>query len=229
MNRLQTLVDYFAGGNVSKFEEEIGVKKTRVDKIIKRDSRISLDIVHAVKSRYKGVNENWIETGEGEMLCNETPILQVSGELHKAPEGRFPKRTNGNELIKFYDTDFAMGQIDFIDDVNSIKPAYVMDIPEFAGCTAFRGYSESMMPLITPGAILFGMRIEEWRSHLEPGQVYGIVMTDKRRYLKYIRRSVKPLTHYLLKSENPDFDDFEIPMKDIKSIWLIYGWMNKRV
>lgn len=109
------------------------------------------------------------------------------GEITKAPQGRFPKKTKAGELIKFYDTDFAAGNIEFYDDHSSITPAYTMDVPEFAGCTAFRTYGDSMENLIKSGSILFGTKIEDWRSHLEYGQIYGIICTDKRRYLKYIR------------------------------------------
>jgi phage repressor protein C with HTH and peptisase S24 domain len=155
-------------------------------------------------------------------------IDQKEAQITKAPQGRFPKETKPGELIKFYDTDFAAGNIEFYDDHSNITPAYTMDVPEFAGCTAFRAYGDSMEKLIKSGSILFGRKVEDWRSHLEYGQIYGVICTDNRRYLKYIRKG-KDENHFLLKSENKEnYDDFPMPKAKIKSLWLIHGWINKR-
>lgn len=133
--------------------------------------------------------------------------------------------------VKFYDIDFLAGSspIQFYDDTNMIEVAYEMDIPEFAGCIAFRAYSDSMEPLIKSGSILFGTKIEDWITHLEYGQIYGIVCNDGRRYLKYIRRHKDHERFFLLRSENAEmYDEFEIPKEIIKNIWLINGWLNRR-
>jgi transcriptional regulator with XRE-family HTH domain len=155
---------------------------------------------------------------------------ETSASVVHAPAGRFSKKKLlSSGLVPFFDLDFAAGDIEFYDDINSIKPAYEMDIPEFSGCTAFRTYGDSMESLIVSGSILFATSISEWQNHLEYGQIYGIVMKDKRKYLKYIRKSKKSETHFLLKSANNEYDDFEIPKEKIKSIWLIHGWINKKV
>ena len=151
-----------------------------------------------------------------------------SSAIHHAPAGRLPKKHATGEQIPFYDVDFAAGDIEFYNGQSTIQAAYTMDIPEFSGCTAFRTYGDSMAKLIRSGDILFGTRIEDWQSHLEYGQIYGIICMDKRRYLKFIRKSQKEETHFLLKSENENYDDFLLPKSKIKSIWLIHGWMNKR-
>lgn len=162
------------------------------------------------------------------LLKGELESMESKNILHLAPQGRLPKRTTPDEHIPFYDVDFAAGDIEFYNGQSTIQAAYTMDIPEFSGCTAFRTYGDSMTKLIKSGDILFGTRIDEWQSHLEYGQIYGIICTDKRRYLKFIRKSQKEETHFLLKSENQNYDDFLLPKSKIKSIWLIHGWMNKR-
>ncbi len=153
----------------------------------------------------------------------------VPSTLHHSPAGRLPKPVKPGEIIPFYDVDFGAGDIEFYNGHTNIQAAYMMDIPEFSGCTAFRTYGDSMEKLIRSGDILFGTRVEDWQSHLEYGQIYGIICTDKRRYLKFIRKAKKEDTHFLLRSENVEYDDFIIPKDKIKHIWLIHGWMNKRV
>lgn len=134
-----------------------------------------------------------------------------------------------DKLVPFYDIDFAAGNALTLVDNSQVTPDYYMDVPEFSGCTAFRAYSDSMEKLIKSGSILFGTKVEEWNIHLEYGQIYGIICTDGRRYLKYIKKHPEQAKDlFLLKSENNFYDDFDIPKKSIRSIWLIHGWLNKR-
>lgn len=154
----------------------------------------------------------------------------VKSEINHSPAGKLPKRVKEGQLVPFYNIDFAAGDIEFYEDQAGVHPAYMMDIPEFSGCTAFRTYNNSMEKLIKSGDILFGTKVDDWASHLEYGQIYGIICMDGRKYLKYIRKANgKEDTHFLLKSENHEaYDDFLIQKNKIKAIWLIHGWINKR-
>jgi len=136
-------------------------------------------------------------------------------------------KRKSDALIPFYNADFMAGAAEMYYEDATIYPEYYMDVPEFYGCTAFRAYSDSMESKIRSGNILFGIKINDWRSHLEYGQIYGITCTDGRRYLKYIRKD-KDDKHFLLKSENENYDDFTIPKSKINNIWLIEGWLDKR-
>jgi len=129
-------------------------------------------------------------------------------------------KRKSDALIPFYNADFMAGAAEMYYEDATIYPEYYMDVPEFYGCTAFRAYSDSMESKIRSGNILFGIKINDWRSHLEYGQIYGITCTDGRRYLKYIRKD-KDDKHFLLKSENENYDDFTIPKSKINNIWLI--------
>jgi len=184
------------------------------------------------------------EQGKGKPKAEDAIILKKHfGELYPVMGEQYNKSTQdivvsksikGNKNkhpVRFYDVDFLAGTslIEFYDDSNMIEVAYEMDIPEFAGCTAFRAYSDSMEPLIKSGSILFGTKIDDWVSHLEYGQIYGIVCNDGRRYLKYIRRHSDVKTTFLLRSENSEmYDEFELPKTAIKNLWLINGWLNRR-
>lgn len=157
-------------------------------------------------------------------------LAEAKTDYQKAPEGKIRRRIRHHEApISMYEVDFEAGKgVEFYDDIRSVKPAYIMDVPDFAGCTAFRTYGQSMEPLINSGAILFGTKDEDWRDYLEYGQIYGIVCTNGRRFLKKVRKSQHGKTHLKLVSENPEYDEFELPVKVIKSMWLIHGWLNKR-
>lgn len=168
--------------------------------------------------------QNWV-TKFAQILTTNT-LNEPQPYLHQRRELKNNPILNP---VKFYDVDFSAGNgVDFIDDIQTIQPSYVMDVPEFNGCTAFRSFGKSMEPLIDAGAILFATKDESWTDYIEYGQIYGIVCNNKRRFLKYIQKSIK-VGHILLRSENKEFDTFDLPMQTIKSIWLINGWINKRV
>lgn len=107
------------------------------------------------------------------------------------------KKSKNDKLVPFYDIDFAAGNALTLVDNTQVTPDYYMDVPEFSGCTAFRAYSDSMEKLIKSGSILFGTKVEEWQIHLEYGQIYGIICTDGRRYLKYIKKTPGTIKGFL--------------------------------
>lgn len=54
--------------NVSAFEKQIGAQPSRIDKLIKRDSRINLDVVQMIVNAIPEVSREWLQTGTGEMF-----------------------------------------------------------------------------------------------------------------------------------------------------------------
>jgi phage repressor protein C with HTH and peptisase S24 domain len=177
-------------------------------------------------------NAEWLLTGNGLMLKELPNVLRENtADYIKSPIAKRLTKPKPQGLIQFYDVDFSAGDIEFYEDNFTIKPAYTMDIPEFNGCTAFRTYNNSMEKLIYSGDIVFATKEESWQDGLEYGQIYGIVCHNGRKYLKYIRKSPdNHATHFLLKSENTqEYDDFELQKDKVKSIWLIHGWLKKRI
>lgn len=206
------------GISQEKLAELTGLSRMAISNGERRNSRLMIGVKDVMERVFKEIENKGLAV---------QPVNTAAVE--RAPQGRLPKRKTENELIPFYDMDFAAGSIEFYNDLSNTEPDYYMDVPEFSGCKAFRVYGDSMQHLISNGNIFFAKQIEDWQSHLEYGQVYGIICNDERKYIKYIRKSQKrEATHFLLRSENSKlYDDFELPKNKILSIWLVYGWLNK--
>lgn len=232
--RIKLLIDNYAKGQVTKFSEMIGLSNyQKLARLFHKDERnnkypeASLDIIEAISSNIEGVTADWLIYGDKGYSVNviEDPSKNLV----------FEKITNYKPkaqdlLIPYFDVDFIAGNAFESIDNKTTVPNYFMDIPDFRGCTAFRAYSDSMEGLIKSGSILFGTKVETWFEHLEYGQIYGIVCSDGRKYLKYIKKyRENPIDYFLLESENKFYDEFEMPKKSIRSIWLIHGHLNKRV
>ena len=142
---------------------------------------------------------------------------------------RFLKKLNPRiDPIPNLDIDFAAAEsfnVEMHNDKGEMPEDYYY-IPEFSGCRAFNCYSDSMEPLIKKGSKIFCKKIEGWQDYLEYGQVYAIGLTDGRRLLKYIKKGSSP-DRYLLESENKHYDSDEIPIRLIRSIWIVDGSMDK--
>lgn len=205
----------------------------------------SLDITQSKAATLFGVSRQTVVTWTGKSELDDDTCRLISEKLNidltnyssgmqiVKPEGQIvtvnSNRKKSAALIPFYNADFMAGNAELYYNDGNIYPDYYMDVPEFSGCTAFRAYSDSMETRIKSGNILFGVKLDDWQSHLEYGQIYGITCNDGRRYLKYIRKYQEDEENFfLLKSENPNYDDFKLPKSKIKNIWLIEGWLDKR-
>lgn len=193
--------------SVDEFAKKIGISRASFYRY-KNGEPVPDDILDEASKLVAEIGDDLLEDDD----LSDSIYLPTSGNRH---------------LIPFFDGGFVTGDNEMYNN-EGVKADYYMDIPEFSGCTAFRAYGDSMEEIIHSGDIVFANRIENWQLHLEYGQIYSIICTDNRRYLKYIRKSETETTHFLLRSENKEYDDFLIPKSEIKHIWLIRGWMNKR-
>lgn len=201
--------------------ESIGVTREHFNRLLKKKT-FSVNQLHKIQDFFD-VHKIDIQIDIPEV------VVPASGSIVKN-HTRTVSKPGSTELIPYYDIDFVAGNSSVFIEESAI-PEYYMDIPEFRGCKAFRAYSDSMEELIKSGNILFARKLEEWQIHLEYGQIYGIVMTDKRRYLKYIKKAKENPSKdfFSLESRNMHYDPFEVPKNKIHSIWLIEGWLNKSI
>jgi Predicted transcriptional regulator len=208
--------------NNRRLADSIGIDASFMSKAEKGVVLISPKYVSELQSIHN-VNPTWLLYGEGEMFGINVPNEITKNEFQQ----QLLAKKNGNKLntVKFYDIDFAAGNIEFYDDNH--PATYEMDLPNFKGCIAFRTYGDSMQPQIMNGTIVIAKEIKDWRDYIPFGEIYGIVTHDGRKYLKTVRKSTKPGTHITLHSENEKYDDWDLPLTKIKSMWLVCGSINK--
>lgn len=220
LQRIKIAITTLTSLGIAKNQEDVGRmlgynSKSAFSQLLNGRVPIPANFISKLKALHHKVAELWDDDQE---------VIEIEGEITSLKRNVRTKRA----LIPFYNADFMAGNSDVFYEDGTIYPEYYMDVPEFYGCTAFRAYSDSMEPKIRSGAILFGVKVDDWRSSLEYGQIYGITLNDGRRFLKYIRRSSDYKNEFILKSENSAYDDFEVTKDKIKNIWLIEGWLDKR-
>lgn len=120
-----------------------------------------------------------------------------------------------------YDIDATCGpnsrDIDFTKDV-VIGSVNLPEIDKNSKIVFASG--ESMFPLISNGDRIVIREIENL-NFIYYGQIY-LILTNEYRMVKYIRKHPSNDKEFvLLKSKNPDFDDIELPRKEIKRLFVI--------
>lgn len=232
VERIKQFIDY-KGINVSSFEKRIGYSNGAFASQLKTKKSIGVDKLENILNEFTDLDANWVLTGRGSMLKTDEgqPVDIQSMNLSKEELYRLTnyKPSSLKNLVPYYGVDFTAGNAVATFDDQTIEPEYYMDIPDFKGCKAFRAYSDSMEPAIKGGSILFGTKLGDVAS-AEFGQVYGIILNDGRRMLKYLRRHPQdPKNYFVLSSENKVYDDMEIAKESVKSLWLIHGYLSKRI
>jgi phage repressor protein C with HTH and peptisase S24 domain len=169
---------------------------------------ISNDKLQVILEQYPDLNPEWLLTGSGNMLRNETSILVEHEYTVK----------NLDNNIPVYNINFSAGNINVFNDVNADLIGY-LNIPELKGSErVIIATGDSMIGVINSGDYIGIKKINDF-TYFNYGFPYAIV-TEDYRLLKFIRKSENP-ENIILRSNNPDYDDIELPKNKITGLYLI--------
>lgn len=194
-----------------KFQDAIGVSNSYIQNISKG---ISNDVLNRISIQYPELNTNWLLTGVGEMLQSE----ERSEKIISIPQIAVSTKRKG-ALI--YDIDATCGlsgrDIEFTDE----KVIGSIDAPEInPDSKIIFATGDSMLPLIASGDRIVIRKIESW-DYFNYGQVY-LIITNEYRLIKRVRRHPKDSDNLiLLRSENPDYDDIDLPKREIIHLFIV--------
>ena len=196
------------------FAERIGVDASNFSKHLNGKLPLSDNLYNKIVVAV-GVSKEWLMSGEGEMWSshmrgNQLPMVTVPmGEIsHTSPEG-----------ARVYDLDVTAGGMTrermFADEqvIGTINmPAIHPD------CCVVRVSGDSMSPVIGNGDLI---AIREVRNTnlIFWGQIY-VVLLDDYRMVNYVRKHSDP-SMVILRSENIQYDDIEIPKSEIRDLFLV--------
>jgi transcriptional regulator with XRE-family HTH domain len=120
--------------------------------------------------------------------------------------------------VPVYDIEFTAGFLESIRDKSPELVTYI-NMPEVQGCDyVIRAKGDSMANYINNQDWIGIKRVDDIEV-LNYGQPYAIVTKDML-LIKYVRKS-KLENNILLKSENANYDDFELPLKKVLELYLV--------
>lgn len=210
VKRVKEYID-FKGITNQKFEIEIGYSNGAFGTQLKNNKTIGSDKLENILNNYKDINPEWLLTGKGSMLKTEKDLVIAA-----------PVSNGGIPLLPFEafaglgDSGVSGVAFDVIED------RYV--IPLFEGIQIdfmipVRG--SSMYPKYSSGDVV-ACRLVTELLFIQWNKVYVIDSKSQGVIMKRLKKSQNP-DFILCKSDNKDYDEFEIPRSDIRNMALVVG------
>jgi len=200
---------------------------TQVSPLIIKDIRKKNNWTQEDLAKKLGVTRKTIISYEQGVAIPEPKmdlLKQVLGETGK-PENQQIKTNKG--IAYYEDVDVTAGPIDLFTD-GSLEPTAYMLIPHFEDCDrAFPLWGDSMSPVYQSGQIVLCKEYSQWQDYVPYGEVF-LVITDVLRTVKYVKKASSE-DKYLLVSENPHFDSFEVPKQHIRRMFIVKGAIKRNM
>lgn len=162
----------------------------------------SAEKVSAILSAFPDINRTWLLTGDGSMLTTDAP----------AP---FPVPQHA---VPVYDGDVTCNLSETRTYSDMPIEGYI-DLPLVSkGTIVLKAHGESMVPTVNDGDYIAMRPLQSW-DYIMYGNIY-VVELPEYRALKRVRKGSDE-DHIILRSDNDDYDDVEVPKSDIRSLWVV--------
>jgi hypothetical protein len=192
---------------------------------------VSVDMISALCSYYENINAEYIITGKGSPLKDNSPIPLSEGQTIETIDDYKEAVNRGVDLIPEVNFKFAAGQTALVNGVENVtRYWYLPDCKDCEGVAQVVG--NSMSPVLPSGCwvALKKVTIPSNPLQIPFGSIFGIVVEDSeteeyRGHIKVLRRYKDPAKegkYWIAHSINEkDFDDFDIEISQVRSLWIV--------
>lgn len=196
-----------------------------------------------------GISRDWLLRGRGVPYPRPTHMTRTPGPMvmHDAPlqQGDEPFADNGPgpdetghdaprgtrampvAMVRgnaVYDIDVTAGSDPLDRSLTHDRVIGYVDMPHISpDAVIVRVSGDSMTPTVPSGSYI-AVRKVPVRDVIFWGQIY-VVVTENYRMVKYLRRHTDP-TLVTLHSDNPRYDDIEMPLESIQDLYLVETVIN---
>ena len=166
-----------------------------------------------------GVSKAWLCTGAG--LPFERP--EHFSVLEKKPEA-----TERCHAVPVYDLDVTAGCVELSRLLTDDRIVGSLSLPGMGrDCAVVRVSGDSMTPVINNGGFIAIRKVSNPEC-IFWGQIY-VIMLEDYRMVKYLRRHPSDPGMVVLRSANPEYDDMEVPRRDILGLYVVESIINYEV
>lgn len=114
-------------------------------------------------------------------------------------------------------------------------PTYIAQLPKFnlpqlPKHGTFRMFpikGDSMLP-IPSGSDIIASYLEDWKSLVKPSLAIAILNGIEDIVFKEIVL-VEDKGHFIMRSLNPDYEDYKVQIEDVKEIWKFYAYVTQEL
>lgn len=202
----------------------LGLDPSNLSKVLTGKLPVTEGLVNRIVADL-GVSKAWLKEGRGLPFDKEAHVrdITLTAPLRPAPAHPAP----GRQGLPVYDIDATAGCRSLEQIFTQAKPVGLVDIPELPQDSfLMKVRGDSMSPRIANGSYVAVRPLRDAR-HIFWGQIY-VVELDEFRMIKYVRRNPDPAL-VTLHSQNPAYDDMDVPREDIRSLYVVEAILNYEV
>lgn len=205
------------------FARRIGLDPSNVSKYLCERLPINDTLLNRIIVNM-GVSPSWLKNGIG-LPYEKRLTIHPAGNADIQTESATQSRNQ--EAIPLYDIDVAAGTACHQRMFTEENLRGHLYLPELnPNWVAVRAKGDSMQPIIGNGAYICLLPVNE-KDNIIWGDIY-VVVTEKRRVVKYVRRNDDP-SQITLKSANPEYDPIEIPLDNIIALYPVKAIVNLNI
>ncbi len=165
-----------------------------------------------------GVSKQWLKEGTDVPFPKPLHASTIHADI-TPHESHSPGRG-----IAVYDIDVTAGSTELNRMLTVDRIMGYVDMPQVNDdCIIVRVSGDSMRPAIPNGSFI-AIRPVKTSGIIFWGQIY-VVVTDNYRMVKYLRRH-RDSEFVVLHSDNPDYDDIDMPRSEIQDLYLVETVIN---
>ena len=218
MNIKERIIQFleYKGISITKVEQELGWSKSSLLK----SNNLSGDKISEFVLQYPELSPEWLLTGEGKMLREESPF---NGVVIPVAHSKTPEKTVPMSVFNLYDIDISAGLTRLFAEDGDRRKAFLgqISIPNMPKCDgAVKVIGDSMYPLLKSGDIIAYREIHNIEA-IQWGEIYILQLeydSDISVVVKYVKKSELGSDHVLLVSYNKEHDPKDIDVKNITAI-----------
>lgn len=177
------------------------------------------------------VNLDWLDTGRGEIVCDETEALAQlpKTKLSEQAVSIIKKTATQSAGVPFFDRPIVNGALEKVIDIMELKPDFLIDIKPFNDLTFYRPVSgDSMLPRFRTTDYVACKRSSQHNT-IQFGETYLCIAKYNGQFLeclRVVRRHENP-ERVILRPLNSDFDEIVISINDIIELYIVKGVISK--
>ena len=219
ISRIRFLIDKLRLSQAS-FARRLGIDPANMSKHLNGKLPITSGLINRIAADMS-VSKQWLATGEG------IPFPKESEGLYATNIADERAVNTSNSSVPVYDIDVTAGCSELSREFTTDRIIGSINIPSMRkDCIIVRVNGDSMAPTIADGGYVAIRPISDI-SCIFWGQIY-VIVTDDFRMVKHLRRHQDP-NLMILRSDNPEYDDIELPREKIRKLYIVESILNIKI
>lgn len=213
-DRIRFLIDHSRLSQAA-FARRLGMDPANLSKHLSGKLPVTSGLINRIVADMN-VSKSWLADGIG---------LPFERPQHHTVLSEQPAPSPLCHPVPVYDIDVTAGCVELsrlLTDDRIVGSIALPDLPR--DCAILRVSGDSMIPVINNGGFVAIRRITNLDC-IFWGQIF-VIMLEDYRMVKYLRRHPSDPSLVVLRSANPQYDDMEVPRKDILGLYVVESVIN---